>query len=302
MGETTFLKSRWFGWARRIFAVAMVVVLASVMINGAAQIEWAPDLAARFVLASVISTLGLVAAAAAWSAVIDSDLKLGIATLGATMPLRHLPLGGLAQVVGMAGLAKVAERRSGTIAYTTPTVVAATASGAAVVAIPSLWNPESPWWLKVIVAVSLIASAVLAWRGHELLRFGLRKLGRTDPGERRSWALPIAWSAVAAVGTSVSFAILIPEAGDIVSVSAAFAASWLCGYLMVVAPAGLGVREGALVMLLAGVATPTVVATGLLHRLAILVGELLLFGVSWRLSKEWQTDKEGSPDPRHSRP
>ena len=59
MGQTTFLNSRWFGWARRIFALAMVVVLTWVMVDGASQITWAPGLAGRFVVASVISTLGL---------------------------------------------------------------------------------------------------------------------------------------------------------------------------------------------------------------------------------------------------
>jgi glycosyltransferase 2 family protein len=281
----------------------MVVILTWVLVDGASQITWAPGIAGRLVIASVISTAGLLAAAAAWSAVIGSDLKLGVATLGATMPLRHLPLGGLAQVVGMAGLAKVTEEKSGTIAYTTPTVVAATAAGAAIVASPVLWNPTSPWWLKLLVAGSLVATALLAWRGHQLLRFGLRKLGRTDPGERKSWTIPIVWSAVAAAAASASFALLLPEAGRFSTVVAAFSASWLCGYLMVIAPAGLGVREGVLVLLIAGVPAPTVIATGLLHRLATLVGELVLFFVSWMLSKEWQSrTRDDSPDPAGDRP
>lgn len=267
----------------------MVVVLVWVMLDGASEIVWAPSLAGRFAIATVISTTGLLAAAAAWSAVIGSDFKLGMATLGATMPLRHLPLGGLAQVLGMAGLAKVAEGRSGSVAYTSPTVVAATASGAAVVATPVLWNPTSPWWLKLLVAGSLVVCLLLAWRGHHMLRYGLRWLGRSDPGERSSWLRPIAWSAGAAAAASASFAFLLPEAGDYVTVAAAFAASWLCGYLLVIAPAGLGVREAVLTLLIVGIGAPTVIATGLLHRLATLVGELLLFAVSWRLSREWQT-------------
>lgn len=296
LGPTTLLNSRWFGWTRQIFALAMVVVLTWVMVDGASQIAWAPGIVGRFAVASVVSTGGLLAAAAAWSAILGSDFRLGVATLGATMPLRHLPLGGLAQVVGMAGLAKVAEARSGTIAYTTPAVVAATASGAGIVAIPVLWNPVAAWWLKLLVAGSLVVSALLAWKGHEWARLGLRRLGRTDPGERASWLLPIAWSALAAAATSVSFALLLPEAGGFLMTAGVFSASWLCGYLMVIAPAGLGVREGVLVLMLSTVATPTVIATGLLHRLATLVGELLLFVVSWRLSKEWKTSAQETPE------
>ena len=288
MGEATFLNSVWFRRGRRVFALAMGVVLAWVLINGASQITWAPELSTRFAIAAVISTLGLVAASAAWAAIIDSDLRMGVATLGATMPLRHLPMGGVAQVVGMAGLAKVADNRSGTVAYTTPAVIAATAAGAAMAASPVAFDAESPWWVRALVGVSLLAAGLLMWRGHEMLRSVLLRLGRRDPGMRRSWLIPLCWSAVAALASSASFAVLAPEAGGFVTVAGAFAASWLCGYVVFFAPAGLGVREGVLVLLLGGMAAPTVIATGLLHRLATLVGELLLLGASSRLTRKWE--------------
>lgn len=291
MGDTTFLNSRWFGWIRGVFAVVMLAVLAAVLVDGASQVTWAPDITGRFVLSAILATAGLLAGAAAWAAVIGSDLKLALITFGATLPLRHLPLGGVAQIVGMAGLAKLAEERSGPVSYTTPAAVATTASGAAPIAIPALWIPSTPLWLKAFVVMALVAAALLAWRGPEILRLALRKIGRRDPGARRSWFLPVLWSAMSAIAGGLSFAVLIPEAGNMVTVTGAFAAAWLCGYVMVLAPAGLGVREGALVLMLTGVTAPTVVATGLLYRLATLVGDLLLFVVSWWFSRALR--KEG---------
>jgi hypothetical protein len=55
----------------------------------------------------------------------------------------------------------------------------------------------------------------------------------------------------------------------------AFAAAWCAGFLLVVAPAGAGVREAALVLLLGGVLTrPEATVVAVVSRLLFVVGDL----------------------------
>lgn len=76
----------------------------------------------------------------------------------------------------------------------------------------------------------------------------------------------------------------LPATLDFPLVCAAFALSWLLGFLAPGAPAGLGVREGILVVLLAGSAPDEqLLAFVLLARLATMLGDLLSFtlGTLW---------------------
>lgn len=58
-------------------------------------INLASDLGIRFVFASVVGLGGLAAAGASWSLFAESSLRQGLSTFGTTLPLRHLPLGGV---------------------------------------------------------------------------------------------------------------------------------------------------------------------------------------------------------------
>ena len=63
--------------------------------------------------------------------------------------------------------------------------------------------------------------------------------------------------------------------------SGAFAASWCSGFLLVVAPAGAGVREAALVLLLSGALTrPQVTVVAVVSRLLFVLGDLGWAGVA----------------------
>jgi len=89
----------------------------------------------------------------------------------------------------------------------------------------------------------------------------------------------------------LSFAIvvhvLVPEATlDTAALVARFVVAWLAGYVIVGAPAGVGVREGALVVLLAPHLSPEqALGAALLHRVIALLGDLLLLSggsLAWR--------------------
>lgn len=292
MGNQGILNNPGFRRGRQVFSLAMVAVLAWVVIEGASQIEWADGMLARVAISAVVGFGGLVAAAASWAHVIRSDLATGMATMGATMPVRHLPLGSVGQMLGMAGLAKAATRGDATMSYAIPAIVAITAAGGAVAAAPAIWLEATPVWLRVLLAVAVAITLLLAWRGDSLLRWSLARVGRPSMREPRGWGVPIAWSTLAAIATSVAFAILSPKLATPWTAAVAFAAAWLSGYLFVIAPAGVGVREGVLVMLLGPPAAASVVVTALAHRVATLIGEVALFVIAWRQGRRWEDGEE----------
>jgi glycosyltransferase 2 family protein len=295
MGHEGPVSNIWLRRGRQVFSLAMLAILVWVVVTGASQIAWADWMWLRMTLAGLVAFGGLIAAAASWAAVIQSNLNTGVATMGTTMPLRHLPLGSFGQVVGMAGLAKVATRGGSVMSYAMPATVAVTAAGGAIVAAPAAFLDSTPLWLKALLASAAVFAVVLAWKGDGLLRWGLRRMGRPTDRVPRSWLVPIAWSALAAIATSASFAILSPQLSDPLTSAIAFAAAWLSGYLFVIAPAGVGVREGVLVMMLGTPAAASVVVTAFAHRFATLVGEAALFIIAWRQGRQLengQTNEE----------
>jgi len=94
-------------------------------------------------------------------------------------------------------------------------------------------------------------------------------------------------------------AVSFGQVGEVVPVASAFAAAYVLGYLMVFAPAGVGVREGFLVVFLGphfGVGPAGVLAV--VARLWTTVVELLPAGIFWlratRLGAETDAAPEGS--------
>lgn len=289
------MDATWLKWGRYLFAVLMVGVLGWVLLSDVGQIVFANALGIRFVAASVLGTGGLLAASMSWSALAGIPAKQGIATFGATLPLRHLPLGGLGQAFGLAGATQVAGVPTERVVRVTPVFMAATAGGAGIVAGPLLWYGPAPLWLKIFVALAIVGVAVMVW-------FGVGVLERVTP---RRWRMAvnisraeltrsIAWSVAAALGASSAFWLLAPTDVNLLMVAAGWSAAWLCGFVFVVSPAGLGVREVVLIALFPELDAGTVVATALTHRATTFVGEILLFLGSWSTGESWPRQTEES--------
>ena len=69
-------------------------------------------------------------------------------------------------------------------------------------------------------------------------------------------------------------------------VTAAYIVAWILGLIMPGAPAGIGVREAALIGLLGSIAAPSIVAlAAILARLVTVSGDLLFFGFSQALAR-----------------
>ncbi|MGU3410063.1 YbhN family protein [Microbacterium sp. M1A1_1b] len=149
------------------------------------------------------------------------------------------------------------------------------------------------WWLVVVVAIGLVALTppVLG----RLIALALRLLRRPPEAVALTWtgtAASMAWSVVMWLlyGIQATF-VLHAFGADSPSVFAvstgAYAVAWLVGFLVVVAPAGLGAREGVLVLLLASVASPSggaALALAVVSRVFMTIGDVLLAGVGSALA------------------
>jgi uncharacterized membrane protein YbhN (UPF0104 family) len=139
------------------------------------------------------------------------------------------------------------------------------------------------------VAVAVVAGAAAAFRRQllALVRRRLPGLAGTDlvPSPGTIALLVVGYAAYWAV-TGLAFAALVASAhrlapGDVPLVVAAFAAAYAVGFLSLLTPAGLGVREGVLVVALSPVlpAGPALVVA-LVSRVWMMVAELAGAGVA----------------------
>jgi hypothetical protein len=79
----------------------------------------------------------------------------------------------------------------------------------------------------------------------------------------------------------------MPAEAGFAAVTGAFALSWVLGFLAPGAPAGLGVREGIMVLLLAGTAPQEqLVGFVLLARVATMAGDAACFAIGWMASRD----------------
>ena len=204
---------------------------------------------------------------------------------------RYVP-GNVWSYVGAVELA----RREGVARRTTLAVMALTqvlSVGVALAAgLPVLLAERArlgrPALLGAVVVVAVAGLAVLFRR--RLLGLARRRLPGFDPAELAPSAGTVAWlvAGYAAywVVTGLAFAALVASlyplaAGDVPLVVAAYAAAYAAGFLALLTPAGLGVREGVLVVALAPVlpAGPALVVA-LVSRVWMMLVELAGAGVA----------------------
>jgi uncharacterized membrane protein YbhN (UPF0104 family) len=141
------------------------------------------------------------------------------------------------------------------------------------------------WWLGIVVVLGLAALTppVLG----RLIAVAMRLLRRPRQDISLTWAgttASILWSVVmwAAYGGQATLvlrafgadsSVLLPVA------TGAYAVAWLVGFLVVIAPAGLGPREGVLLLLLGSVTDSTgALALAVVSRAFMTLGDVLLAG------------------------
>ncbi|MEV1205609.1 lysylphosphatidylglycerol synthase transmembrane domain-containing protein [Microbispora rosea] len=147
-------------------------------------------------------------------------------------------------------------------------------------------------WLLLLVPV--VAAALHPKVVNGVIAFGLRKLRRQPlerPLTRRGVLVACGWALAGWAAYGVHLALVVHGLGAdgpsaVILSFGAFALAWCLGFVFVIAPAGAGVREVAMVAALAPVLDrPAAIAAALCSRLIVSVGDLVCAGVAGLASR-----------------
>lgn len=281
-------------WSTLLVYLSLLFLLAWALQAGYLRAYAIADPLALFAALGLVSTGFLLAAAAWWRLLalhgLPVSVRSAVASSGVTIFAKYIP-GKVWAIVGRAGY--LAERSSYGLA---PLSLASLRAqlftlwiGLPLGALTFLFVPDADWrglaWLGIGLWASLtgvlrfdVAGRGASWLQERLriqdergLEIGIGTLARIAPlflCVWLSWAAGFAMLAAAFTGTA-------PKLGD----GLAFVLATTLGVVAVVAPGGLGVREGLLVGLLVMLGRPAELAITLsvLGRLWFLAGEALLF-------------------------
>ena len=282
------------GRARWVTAAALVVVAVFFAVTLAARwrevisLKWQPR-PGVFALACVLLALSYALVACLWGLALrraaGTPVRAGARIWFLANLARYVP-GNVWSFVGAVELA----RREGVARSRTLAVMALTqvlSVGVALLAgLPVLLAERARLGRPALlgaVAVAVVAAGAAVLR-RQLLGLARRRLPGLDPGALvpapgTVALLTVGYAAYWAV-TGLAFAALVASAyrlapGDVPLVVAAYAAAYAVGFLSLLTPAGLGVREGVLVIALAPVlpAGPALVVA-LVSRVWTMLAEL----------------------------
>ena len=286
------------GTAGRIVRVAflllaLVLLVLALRENGDEALESARDVGIVNALGSLVAVLvGLLASAMVWRALLTD--------LGTALPMRpalHVFfLGQLGKYVPGSVFAIAAQMelgrtqgaprsRVGTASLLFMGVLVAAGLLTAAVALP-LTSPQAlrdyAWVLLLLpVGLAVLHPPVLSRLVGVLLRV-LRRDPIDRPLSRRGVGTALAWALAMWVAYGVHLWLLVrPQdtdgRADLLLLSlGAYALAWTAGFLFVVAPAGAGVREVALIAALAPVLdAPAALAVAVLSRVLMTLGDLV---------------------------
>ncbi|RJK95368.1 lysylphosphatidylglycerol synthase domain-containing protein [Vallicoccus soli] len=287
--------ARWVRRALGLLAVGLLLAAAwsqrAALADAAGRID-----AGRLVLAGLLVLLGLWTNMLSWRAVLaglGSPLALPaaarvylVAQIGKYLPGSLWPVLAQAELGREHGVPRVRSGVAAVAALVVGLVVGAVLAAAALGA-TATGAAREYWWVLLAVPVGLVALAPPVLQ--RLLDLALR-LARRDADPHRVEGAALLrgawWSAVTWVVFGAHVALLADALGAdgrllLVLCTGAYAVAWTVGFLVVVAPAGAGAREGALVLALAPVLERAdALAVALLSRGLMLVGDLLAVGLA----------------------
>lgn len=247
---------------------------------------------ALFVLSAVLLLLGFLASSLLWGRMVEvlGGPRLGrieacriyfTANLGRYVPGKVWQLAGLAYLARDAGVA-VSTATAAAVLVQATSLGGATLVGAGALVGPARpWSGWGPWAAGFLVLALGVALLPPVFRRGMALWF--RLAGREAPDAFRpdatfglrwiglfagNWILygGAFWLLASSFGVGEPFVVLAP----------AFAAAYVLGYLMIFAPAGLGVREGFLIAFLEpGLGAGAAAALAVVARLWITALELI---------------------------
>ena len=271
--------------------------------------EWRPR-PVLFVSSCALLVVGYLWAASLWGRLV---LDLGGPRLPAWTSVRVFMVANLGRYIPgkvwqIAGLAYLAKREGVQASVATGAAILGQGLallGAALVGIVALFGPNEIWrqvgWVGLFVgigaALTIIAAVVIPRFFRTIVAFWFR-LTRTDPPDEGlgSGNAGLRWLALYVMNWGIyatAFWLLylsFGESGSFLQVGPTFAAAYLVGYIAVFAPAGAGIREVALVVLLQPVmAGDSAFVLAVIARLWTTAVELVpaaLLTLGWRRSEK----------------
>ncbi len=254
--------------------------------------------------ALVLSTASLWMQARSWRVLLPhgTDPTAADDAFFTSQLVKYSPVGGFAQAAAQAGLAvdgtTGAARATTAMAVSKLTMVVAAGCAGPVLAAT---NPTLAPWLRVLLCCTPAALAL----GHPaVLRSSLTLAGRVlrrqldpavlpDPGavwRSIGWAVP----AQALAGASFAVLAVVTDPGvDPVQAAAGFVVAWAVGFLVIPVPAGLGIREAVIAVLVEGPPGTKLVAAVMLRLVVIAAEALLAAAVRVRAARR-PTDRNGA--------
>lgn len=258
---------------------------------GEAQSRVLPDVE-TLAIAGFVVVVSLIGGGMSWYALFgDSaqDRKL-ISDFYLAQLAKYLPGGGIWQMAGQVGLSANQQLPAVRLSINVAVHAVIQLSAALTLGSVLILATDLPSWLRVLCGFGLLAPLILhrSWMASVLSRVGKRfrlDVDQTVPPSQKSITRSWFWSLMPITGFSFAYGVMVNSLQPVVSVwqtAVAFAMAWAIGFVLIPFPAGLGVREAALVALVGG-STAVIVAASLALRLIAIGGDLLLASVTRRL-------------------
>lgn len=224
---------------------------------GAIAGSFALSLAALF--ASLMSWRAVMRAVGLETGLVEATRVFGLSQIGKYIPGSVWPVLAQAEFARDHGVSR-ARAMTGSLVAMAVGAVTAGVVGAVGLVIAQPGAVLEYWWVLLVAA--LLAAVLIPDVLTFFVGIAFRVTKRKDEPVRigaRSLAVSAAWNvgqwALLGVHAWVLLREIAPGAG-LVLTTGAFALAWLVGFVVVIAPAGAGAREVALVFLLTPVATP----------------------------------------------
>lgn len=272
------MKNRWVRIGILVVGIP-AIVLAGWYTYGDIQNLEAPPLWA-LVPSAIANLLSLWCSSKSWEVLFGDSVPKPLLhdAFYSSQLMKYTPVGGFAQAVGQAAMARTEEvgtARAGTAMLVSKlTMVIA---GGVFGPVLSVSNSSLPGWIRVAL---LFTPVVFVFGRRELLQWALDVMRKVLPKTPDHTVLPsqgdvwasVLWGIPGLGFAGVAFAFLSVPAGidvNFVQASAGFALAWVVGFLVIPIPAGLGVREASLGLLVGGNPGAKLVAAVLFRAVAI---------------------------------
>jgi uncharacterized membrane protein YbhN (UPF0104 family) len=252
----------------------------------------------------VLAVASTMCSARAWSSLLPTvDAGLAHEAVYVSQLAKYLPVGGIAQAAAQLGMTVSSGVPAASVASAWVVAMVAAVGAASIVGIGVVVVPGAPVALRLLAlaalgSLALLHPLVLRWTfgfvARHIPRLGVDASHVPAP---REVARCLAWSVANQLVFASAVAVAVTSLVDDVpawQVASGAALAWLCGFLVVVLPGGIGVREA---VLAAVVPAPTaaLLAGSLAVRLGQLAAECILVGASAVRRRRSQRRSRGLP-------